>query len=261
MKDIDSLIVEQLNFSYSDGSLGNTDVFFDLSFKIKCGEIVGLLGPNGCGKSTLLTAIVSGLRVDDEKVRLFNHNGEKSTSVSIIPQDYRNSFFPWASLSANLKIFLSGSSKTVPKEINYDGEAIMEKMGINIPLKLRPTECSGGMLQQVALIRALAKNPKLLLADEPFSALDFNVSGQIRTAFRAFIKERQIPTLIVLHDIQEIVETCDTVFVIPGRPYSSTGREETVKIEVIQNAQPDNIADPKVTFIEAARRLLAPNEE
>jgi len=248
-----SLCVENFSFFYNESK-----IFIDLNFNIKAGEIIGILGPNGCGKSTLLTAIASAILEGNKNVRLFKNNGNTSRSVSIIPQDYKSSFFPWASLSTNLKMFHSGYSIDILKDAGFSEKNIMDRMGIDISLKLRPAECSGGMLQQVALIRALAKIPNLLLADEPFSALDFNIASIIRTAFRSLIKENKIPTLIVLHDIQDIVEICDRVFVIPGRPYSSSSIDGAMKIEVITNTQTDNNYDSALSFIEAARRLLIP---
>ena len=92
------------------------------------------------------------------------------------------------------------------------------------------------MLQQAALIRALARHPDLLIADEPFSALDFDVASRIREGFARAVRELGICAVLVCHDLQDILDVCDLVLAIPGRPYSNApGADDCYRAEIFTN--------------------------
>jgi len=113
------------------------------------------------------------------------------------------------------------------------------------------------MLQQAAMIRAFQDAPSLILADEPFSALDFNVAATVRSSFRRMVKKRGITAIVVLHQIVDLSEVCDEVLVVPGRPFSTEllpGLEHAV---IMQNEflSTDQRED-RVGFLALAGRVL-----
>jgi ABC-type nitrate/sulfonate/bicarbonate transport system ATPase subunit len=174
--------------------------------------------------------------------------------LGVVPQAYAESFFPWASLRTNITM-VSGTSQAYIIEL-------VRELGIDLELSLRPPKCSGGMIQQAAIIRALASNPSLLIADEPFAALDVRVAAKTRTALRAYVENHRIPALIVSHDLLSLVELCDSVLAIPGIPYTTAKIEGFHSAEVIQNENllplddPERSNDDACSFIDRMTKLL-----
>lgn len=114
-------------------------------------------------------------------------------------------------------------------------EAARAALGLDLDLSLRPPACSEGMLQQAAILRALCREPDVLLADEPFSSLDIEVARVLRGAVREAVTRRGMSAVVVSHDLESIVEIADRVLVIPGRPYSTEAREGFARAIVLEN--------------------------
>lgn len=216
---------------------GKVSVFWGVSFQVKPGEIIGIFGPNGCGKSTLLRTIVGIHPTMTGEIQLPARNSGES-QISMIPQRYRESFFDWASLKMNLLMTFPNAIKENKKNRQLV-EQIKGELDLDLDLRLRPNQSSGGMVQQAAMIRALANDPDMLIADEPFSALDVEVASRIRRSFRKTVKNRNVVALIVLHDLESILEVCDKVLVIPGKPFSTTDIENHGKAFVLENRHLD----------------------
>jgi ABC-type nitrate/sulfonate/bicarbonate transport system ATPase subunit len=215
------------------------EIFSQVSLQINPGEILGVFGPNGCGKSTLVRTLI-GLHPTNSGGVFLPLEGNKP-SASILPQACINSFFEWASLRWNILIACSNPWKN-RKHHYHRIEAIKTELGLEIDLSLRPSQCSGGMIQQAAMIRALANNPRLLIADEPFSALDVNVTRKVRKAFRHAIRQHNIAALVVMHDIEDIIDISDHVLVIPGRPFSTKTLPGHTKAEILTNHLKSNLS-------------------
>lgn len=218
---MNSPILELNQISAWYGSNGDrTEVMRDVSLAIKAGEVVGVLGPNGCGKSTLLR-VIGGLHEDYTGDTVVSCDEPFNRPCALVPQDFRSSFFTWASLRQNVKLvqrMATNKSQIVKPPSILD---TAEQLGIDVDLSLRPQECSGGMLQQAAILRACSVRSSLILADEPFSALDVSVARRIRRAFRSFIRKQNRAAVLVLHDIEDLADTCDRILVIPSRPFTT----------------------------------------
>ncbi len=187
----------------------------DVSLDIHTGEFLSLLGPSGCGKTTLLKTI-AGLRpiqagrllLDGEDIS--NMPTHKRGTV-IVFQDHR--LFPHMNLLENVAYGLK--MQGIPKDERLKTAAYFLKMvQLEGYEKRRVTEISGGQMQRVALARALASRPKLLLLDEPFSALDENLREEMRVLVRQLHEELGMTTIIVTHDRAEALSLSDRIAVM-----------------------------------------------
>jgi ABC-type nitrate/sulfonate/bicarbonate transport system ATPase subunit len=195
------------------------EIFRDVSLDVPRGTTLGIFGPNGTGKTTLLRG-VAGLIPVQGAVTYPGPRSNSARTIGCIPQGVAESFYPWASLETNILLHLPHPIKqnTVNRRTVRDTHDLL---GLKLDLSRKPTECSGGMLQQAALIRAFARRPDVVVADEPFSALDFDVAGRVREGFSKVVRELGICALLVLHSIEDLVEVCDSVLAIPGRPFTT----------------------------------------
>ncbi|MCS5694344.1 ATP-binding cassette domain-containing protein [Cyanobium sp. FGCU-6] len=213
------LIAHRISFDYaSNGS--RYEVFRDLSISIPRGEVFGIFGPNGVGKTTLMRAL-GGMQSTDGEIMHPEAGLAQRSTIGYIPQAYARSFYPWLTLNQNILLSLESPFSDIRKSRARIKDA-HDALGLNLDLSKRPAQCSGGMLQQAAIVRAIARRPSILIADEPFSALDFDVSSRVREGFTKVVRMLGICAVLVLHDLQDIVEVCDTVLAIPGRPYTSS---------------------------------------
>lgn len=221
---VQALWAREVGFSYARGNT-RVHVFRDVTLEIPRGKALGLFGPNGTGKTTLMRALSRLQPVDGEIGSPTRGEAARSSTIGYVPQGYARSFYPWASLETNILMHLPdpfGSAKRNRQAVRDAHDSL----GLSLDLRLRPAQCSGGMIQQAALIRALARRPDVLIADEPFSALDFEVAARVREGFRRAVSDQGICAVLALHDLQDIVEVCDLVLAIPGRPYTTNPQLE-----------------------------------
>jgi len=246
-----NLLVENLSVSYEQKL-----IFKSISFEVKRGEILALFGSNGCGKSTLLKSITNLVSLSSGQIILPRNNS--NNMFSIIPQDFRETFFNWTSVFNNILLTLPYPIKKKPiyKKIIKN---LMNDFGITLNLNLSPSSCSGGMLQQASILRAFMTKPNILLADEPFSALDVNVSKQIKSSFVRNVKENNIIAIVVLHNIEDIIEIADKVLVIPNMPFSMKKEDNLYHAKLIlnENSYKHNISKNPTSFIKIAEELLS----
>lgn len=196
-------------------SFGRQQAVSDLSLDVATGSLVALLGPSGCGKSTLLR-MIAGLDQPDQG-RIFI-NGEEATNRSV--QDREVGFV--------FQHFALFKHRTVRQNVafglelrHWKKEAIARRVNELLHLvQLQefgdrfPSQLSGGQRQRVSLARALAVQPKVMLLDEPFSALDAKVRKELRQWLRNLHEEMQVTTVIVTHDQEEAMEVADQIVVI-----------------------------------------------
>lgn len=196
---------------------GLLEVFRDVALEVEAGEVLGLFGPNGCGKSTLLR-VLSGLKKPTQGQ--VQHQGWKArVRHGLIRQNYRADFFQWLSLLNNIVLALPSPIQQYSEHVREVRELAAE-LNVDVDLCKKPRECSGGQLQQAAILRAFAVKPDVVVADEPFSALDFSVARKLRHAFVEKVHSARLIALVVLHRVDEIVEVCDRAVAIPRRPFT-----------------------------------------
>lgn len=183
-----------------------------LSLDIRRGEFVSLFGPNGSGKTTLLN-IIAG--VDDEYTGQCAHTPE--LNISYVYQNYRQSNFPWLTVADNITLPLKMRGVSAPQRCDR-AEALLARFGIALDLKAYPYQLSGGQQQLVALMRALATEPELLLLDEPFSALDYETTLFFIGALRKIWQELGITIVCVSHDIETTLLLGQRILVLGKKP-------------------------------------------
>lgn len=188
----------------------------DISFGVSEGEFVSIVGPSGCGKSTLLS-IIAGLDtpssgeiwVDGERMRA------GSRKIGYMPQ--KDQLFAWRSIWDNVTLGLEVQHTHDEKHLQ-SVRTLLERYGLSSFARCAPAQLSGGMRQRCALIRTLATNPRILLLDEPFSALDYQTRLSVSDDIHAIIRREDKTALLVTHDISESVSMSDRVVVLSARP-------------------------------------------
>lgn len=188
--------------------LGALDVLDDISFDVKEGEIVALVGPSGSGKSTLLNIISQLIEPTSGKV-------EVSGEIGYMFQ--HDHLFNWRTVWKNILIGLEIKKVQDEKKLKKVKE-LLEKYELSDFINNYPQELSGGMRQRIALIRTLATDPSILLLDEPFSALDYQTRLKVSNDIYQIIKDEKVAALLVTHDIGEAIAMADRVIVLSHRP-------------------------------------------
>ncbi len=188
----------------------------NVNLTIKQGEFVSIIGPSGCGKSTLLS-IIAGL--EEKTTGEIYIEGEKITGISpkIGYMLQRDCLLEWRTILSNVMFGLEIKGKKDEASISYV-EKLLKKYDLYDFKDKYPSELSGGMRQRVALIRTLAVNPKILLLDEAFSALDYQTRIMVTNDIYHILRKEGITALIVTHDISEAISMSDRIAVLSKRP-------------------------------------------
>jgi len=208
-------------------SYDGTVVLKNISLDIGEGEIVSILGPSGCGKTTLLNLILGIVDADGGRI-IFN--GEDLTDVpmekrgfNIVFQDY--ALFPNLNVYQNITYGLRNKPEISSKK---EVEELIRLLGLEEHLTKRIGQLSGGQKQRVALARTMVMKPKILLLDEPLSALDGVIKESIKDRIRTIAKEYNLTTIIVTHDPEEALTLSDRVMIINDGEIAQFGRPEEI---------------------------------
>lgn len=187
---------------------------FDLD--IPKGKIVSVFGPNGCGKSTLINMIAGLIPVDAGEI-LFDGKSLKDTTIGYVFQNYREAMFPWMRTIDNIAypLKLMGQSKA---EVDRRMQELVASFDVKFDLRRYPYELSGGQQQTASIMRALAPKPEVLFLDEPFSALDYEMTLFIREKLQEVFMQTGTTMLLVSHDLEEAVYLADQVLLLTKRP-------------------------------------------
>ena len=200
---------------------GETLALEDVNFSVYEQEFVAIVGPSGCGKTTILSLIAGILKPSSGHIYLDGHdvNEKKKTSeVDIGYMFQRDQLFDWRTIWKNVTIGIEIQKRKKDTELLTRVSNLIDKYGLGNFRNSKPTELSGGMRQRVALIRTLALDPKILLLDEPFSALDFQTRLNVCDNVSEIISNEEKTAILVTHDISEAVSLADRVIILSTRP-------------------------------------------
>lgn len=200
----ETLLDALLDIRVERKSFGNTTVLHNVHVKLHDKEVISLLGPSGCGKSTLLR-IVAGLEKDYQGA--LNRTADE---VAFVFQEPR--LMPWLTVEQNI-----GFSD----DKDYDKAwvtQLIEEVGLTGFADALPKSLSGGMAQRVAIARGLYSHPKVLLLDEPFSAVDAFTRMKLQDLLLQLAQRHAIALLLVTHDVDEALYLSDRVLVMGNRP-------------------------------------------
>lgn len=224
---------------YQKGGSADLLVLDNVNLELREHEIVSLLGRSGSGKSTLLRIIAGLMPASAGHVMVGNQASDKNTpDVAMVFQSF--ALFPWLSVLDNVEIGLEAQG-IAPQERRKRALEAIDLIGLDGFESAYPKELSGGMRQRVGLARALVVNPKVLLMDEPFSALDVLTAETLRTDLLDLWHEKRMPIeaiLLVTHNIEEAVLMSDRILVFSSNP----GR--VIAEIAVTLPQPRNRLDP-----------------
>ncbi|WAH57521.1 ABC transporter ATP-binding protein [Pseudomonas silvicola] len=202
--------VEQLQKHY-----GDTPVFSDINFTIARGEFVTLLGPSGCGKSTLLRCIAGLTPVNSGRILLEGQDlvplSPQKRDIGMVFQSY--ALFPNMTVEQNVAFGLR-MQKIDKGQIHQRVSEVLGLVELHELANRYPHQLSGGQCQRVALARSLVTRPRLLLLDEPLSALDARIRKHLREQIRAIQQELGLTTIFVTHDQEEALTMSDRIFLM-----------------------------------------------
>lgn len=203
--------IRGLNKSFAGQTLYSN---FDLD--LPHGKITSIFGPNGCGKSTLIN-MVSGLTPMDSGQVLFDGKTLAQTVIGYVFQNYRDALFPWKKAIDNIKYPLQIAKKP-SGEIEARTQELIQSFDVKFDLNRYPYELSGGQQQLISIMRALAPHPEVLFLDEPFSALDYEMTLFMRDKLQAIFEATKTTMILVSHDLDEAVYLSDHILMLTRRP-------------------------------------------
>jgi NitT/TauT family transport system ATP-binding protein len=233
-----------------DKAFAGQTLYRDLNLDLPRGKIVSIFGPNGCGKSTLMN-MVAGLIPLDRGQILFDGKTLADTTIGYVFQNYRDALFPWLTAWDNIAYPL--------KRRGMKAEAVKQRVAelaamfdIRFDLQRYPYELSGGQQQTVCIMRALAPEPEVMFLDEPFSALDFEMTLFIRDKLQQVQLATGVTMLIVSHDLEDAVFLADEILLLTRRP---TQVAEIVPFELPRPRTAEMMSHPE--FIRVKAHTLA----
>ena len=245
--------IDHVDKVYSRGS-ASTRVLKDITFEMAKGEYVSLIGHSGCGKSTLLnivagltSASTGGVMIEGRLVT------EPGPDRAVVFQNH--SLLPWLTVYENVRLAVDKVfCKTKPKA-ERDAWTLhnLELVQMTHAKDKRPSEVSGGMKQRVGIARALAMEPKVLLLDEPFGALDALTRARLQDTVMALHQKLGNTVMMITHDVDEAVLLSDRIVMMTNGPDAEIGDILTVPIERPRKRL-ELVSDP--TFLSCRQRVL-----
>lgn len=214
-----------IQFKNIHKSFGNNEVLKDITLSIERGQLVTLLGPSGCGKSTLLRCLAGLEEVTSGKIFLDNEDitgkNPKERKIGMVFQQY--SLFPNLNVYENIAFGLK--MKKLPKEkIEQRVKEMVEMVDLTGKEREYPRQLSGGQQQRVALARSIATEPRVLLLDEPLSAIDAKLRKELQKRIREINKALGITTVFVTHDQDEAMILSDVIHLFHDGKIEQSGK-------------------------------------
>ncbi|MCC6780179.1 MAG: ABC transporter ATP-binding protein [Hyphomicrobiales bacterium] len=200
----DRLDVDIAHKSFRAASGGSLRVLSGLAFSLRQGEVAALVGPSGCGKTTLLRIIVGLDRDFEGHVELPAHG-----RLGMVFQEPR--LLPWRTVEQNVRL-------AAPHATEETLDALFGALGLAAHRSHFPGELSLGLARRVALARAFAVDPDLLLLDEPFVSLDDALAARLREELALLVNRRPVTTLLVTHNVDEALDLADRLLLLSASP-------------------------------------------
>ena len=236
---------------------GSVTALQDINFNVHKREFVCVIGPSGCGKSTLIR-ILAGLETPSSGEILLDGKAVHGPGPDrgMVFQGY--TLFPWLTVKKNVMFGLeqAGHSKDVAEE---DARQWIDLVGLSKFENSYPHELSGGMKQRVAIARALANQPRILLMDEPYGALDAQTRAKMQSYLMEIWQNIDITILFITHDLDEAIYLADRILVLKAHPGEV---QEVIEVPVPQPRSPEQFLSPE--FLATKKRLeelIHPPEE
>jgi NitT/TauT family transport system ATP-binding protein len=230
------------------GAQGPVTALRDISLKIHRRELVCVIGPSGCGKSTLIR-IIAGL--DEPTSGRMLVDGKETSGPSpergMVFQGY--TLFPWRTVKQNVMFGLQMAGRP-SSEAEADARQWVDLVGLRNFADNYPHQLSGGMKQRVAIARALAPNPRVLLMDEPFGALDAQTRAQMQSHLLEIWRNVDVTILFITHDLDEAILLADRIIVLKANPGEI---HEVIEVPVPRPRSLDQLQTPE---FQATRRRL-----
>lgn len=247
------LSIQGLHKSYAA-----TSIFSDINCEIGKGEFVTLLGPSGCGKSTLLRCIAGLTPVNGGQILLEGQDlvplSPQKRQIGMVFQSY--ALFPNMSVQQNVDFGLRMQKINAEDSARRVKEAL-EMVELGTFADRYPHQLSGGQCQRVALARSLVTRPRLLLLDEPLSALDARIRKHLREQIRSIQLELGLTTIFVTHDQEEALTMSDRIFLMNAGKIVQSGDAETLYTAPVDAFAAGFIGNYNLLDADAASRLLA----
>jgi NitT/TauT family transport system ATP-binding protein len=212
----DYLVVDRLEKRFT--SHGRA-AFRDITFSVGQGEFVALIGPSGCGKSTLLHIMAGLSHPTSGAIRLAGEAiSEPRPEMMFVFQQYTKSIFPWKTVLENVRLGVKYQSNLSRQALEKICLEHLDLVGLGRYPHYYPYQLSGGMQQRVAIARALARRPKILLMDEPFSALDAMMRAELQDLLLELWSNLGLTVLFVTHDLDEALYLAQRVILLSASP-------------------------------------------
>ena len=238
-------------------SYGDTAIFSDINCEIAKGEFITLLGPSGCGKSTLLRCIAGLTGVNGGQILLDGEDlvpvAPQKRGIGMVFQSY--ALFPNMTVQQNVAFGLR-MQKVRGSEAEQRVKEVLELVELNDFAGRYPQQLSGGQCQRVALARSLVTRPRLLLLDEPLSALDARIRKHLREQIRSIQQELGLTTIFVTHDQEEALVMSDRIVLMNAGKIVQSGDAETLYTAPADAFAAGFIGNYNLLDADAASRLL-----
>jgi len=222
------------------------DIYRNFNLELREGEFVSIFGPNGCGKSTFIN-LISGMIPMDAGTVLYDGKTIEKTRLSYVFQNYRDALFPWMRAISNIQYPLKILGMDKASRLRRVEELLAE-FEIRIDLNRYPYELSGGQQQTISILRALITDPEVLFLDEPFSALDYEMTLFMRERIQNVFLKRRNTIIFVSHDLEEAVQLANRVLLLTRRP---TRIAEIVPVDVAWPRASKSLGSPEFVAVKS----------
>jgi multiple sugar transport system ATP-binding protein len=247
---IKKFVMSSLKINNLTRKYGNVNALDNFSLEVNSGEFMVLLGPSGCGKTTVVRCIAGLVKPNTGQIyigdQLVNQLAPKDRDVAMVFQNY--ALYPHMNVYENIAFPLK-MRKVSKQEIKDKVRNIAQLLGIENFLNRKPKELSGGQMQRVALGRALVREPKIFLMDEPLSNLDAKLRTYMRTEIKKLQRKIGITTLYITHDQIEAMSMADKIAVMNSGLVQQIGTAEQIYNKPANTFVADFVGSPSMNFL------------